>query len=51
MKREFDINVYFYYIYQMSSKTEVYNVDNYTDKELYDVLDLIDPRNWSDKKN
>ena len=27
----------------MSSKTEVYNVDNYTDKELYDILDLIDP--------
>ena len=43
MKREFDINVYFYYIYQMSSKTEVYNVDNYTDKELYDILDLTDP--------
>lgn len=27
----------------MSSKTEVYNVDNYTDKELYDILDLTDP--------
>lgn len=27
----------------MSSKTEVYNVDNYSDKELYDILDLVNP--------
>ena len=27
----------------MNSQKDAYNINNYTDKELYDILDLINP--------